>query len=158
MRVHERREEIHGERRIVVTAKYPRHFDQKHGGWAGNAGWMTRHRALESEKVVEVMVKLHVDLTRQTKYLPNGCKLKFKLTCSSPQFYLIGSDQTGRIEILEAVLRMRTVTLNPEVSVQLNQHMRQEPIKIPVNHVEIKTFTVLTGLQSRIESVARSSP
>jgi len=61
------------------------------------------------------------------------------------------ADQEGKLQIEEAVLNIRTVQLLPVVANDLNRQIATHNMKIPIRRVEVRTFTVSTGLRSKIE-------
>ena len=116
----------------------------------GNVGWKTRKARLGTSTTVELMGRLHLDLFLQEKYLPNGVDIKLRLNKSSPNFYMMG-DEEGNLVLTEATFHVRTVELLPALANDLNHAMANYGMKFPIRRVEVKTFTVSTGLRSKIE-------
>lgn len=40
---------------------------------------------------------------------------------------MLGSDEKGRVDIQEAILKVRTVSLNPDAALHLNNSMKSPP-------------------------------
>lgn len=121
--------------------------------WDGeNKGLTARKVAVEESKSFEFMGRLHLDLAMQEKYLPNGIEIRVRLNRSSPQFCIMtGEAYNLVVKIDVAKLSVRTIQLLPAVTNDLNQSIAQHNAKLPVRRVEVKTFTIGTGLRSKIE-------
>ena len=55
------------------------------------------------------------------------------------------------VKIDAAVLSVRNVQLLPAIAIDLNQTIAHHNAKFPIQRVEVKTFTVGTGLRSKVE-------
>ena len=55
------------------------------------------------------------------------------------------------VKIDVAKVSVRTVQLLPAITNDLNQAIAQKQAKFPIRRVEVKTFTINTGLRSKIE-------
>ena len=51
----------------------------------------------------------------------------------------------------QSSLHVRNVELLPVVANDLNQVIAQQNMKIPIRKVEVKTFTIGNGIQSKVE-------
>ena len=102
-------------------------------------------------KVVELQGRLYLDLAMQEKYLPNGIEMKLRLSRSSPRFCLMADECPSKIKIDTAILTVRYVQLLPTIANDLNQTVAQHNAKLPIRRVEVKTFTIGTGLRSKTE-------
>ena len=100
---------------------------------------------------MELQGRLHLDLAMQEKYLPNGIEMKLRLSRSSPRFCLMADDCPSKIKIDTAILTVRYVQLLPTIANDLNQTIAQHNAKLPIRRVEVKTFTIGTGLRSKTE-------
>ena len=101
--------------------------------------------------VVELQGRLHLDLAMQEKYLPNGKEMKLRLSRSSPRFCLMADECPSKIKIDTAILTVRYVQLLPTIANDLNQTIAQHNAKLPIRRVEVKTFTIGTGLRSKTD-------
>ena len=118
-----------------------------------NAGLQKRIAVISQSKTAELFGRLHLDLFQQEKYLPNGIEIRLRLNRSSPNFCLTGGNNAPNAKIvLESVsLHVRNVELLPVVANDLNQVIAQQNMKIPIRRVEVKTFTIGNGIQSKVE-------
>ena len=128
------------------------HFDTlNHDG--ANTGLQKRMGAISQSKTAELFGRLHLDLFQQEKYLPNGIEIRRRLNRSSPNFCLTGGTNAPNAKIvLETVsLHVRNVELLPVVANDLNHVIALQNMKIPIRRVEVKTFTISNGIQSKVE-------
>lgn len=130
----------------------PSHFNSvAHDG--DNDGLKARITVVGLSKTVELCGRLHLDLFLQEKYLPNGIAIRLRLNRSPVSFCLtapVGTD-TPQIKFESVSLHVRNVELLPVVSNNLNQLIAQHNMKIPIRRVEVKTFTIVNGLRSKVE-------
>ena len=128
------------------------HFDTlNHDGVI--VGLQTRMAAISQSKTAVLFGRLHLDLFQQEKYLPNGIEIRLRLNRSSPNYCLTGGNNAPHAKIvLETVsLHVRNVELLPVVANDLNHVTAQQNIKIPIRRVEVKSFTIGNGIQSKVE-------
>ena len=118
-----------------------------------NTGLQKRIAVISQSKNAELFGRLHLDLFQQEKYLPNGIEIRLRFNRSSPNFCLTGGNNAPNAKIvLETVgLHIRNVELLPVVANDLNQVIAQQNMKIPIRRVEVKTFTIGNGIQSKVE-------
>ena len=62
-----------------------------------------------------------------------------------------GGGYPSVVKIDVAKVSVRTVQLLPAITNDLNQAIAQKQAKFPIRRVEVKTFTINTGLRSKIE-------
>ena len=119
----------------------------------GNVGMVARAKLIEESKCIELCGRLHLDLFLQNKYIPNGVEIRLRLNRASPQFCIIsGAAAPGTSIKFESVcLKIRNVQLSPTVANDLNHVIAQNNMKIPIRRVDVKSFTITTGLRSYIE-------
>ena len=109
--------------------------------------------AISQSKTAKLFGRLHLDLFQQEKYLPNGIEIRLRLNRPSPNFCLTGGTNapTAKIVLETVSLHVRNVELLPVVANYLNQVIAQQNMKIPIRRVEVKTFTIGNGIQSKVE-------
>ena len=100
---------------------------------------------------VELWGRLHLDLAMQEKYLPSGIVIKIRLNHASPTFCIL-SDDPCVVKIDEAALEVRHFQLLPTISNELNQSIVHHNGKFPIRRVEVKSFTIDSGLRSKVEN------
>ena len=116
----------------------------------GNANVNARIVAVARSRPVELWGRLHLDLAMQEIYLPNGIEIKIRLNRASPRFCIL-SDEPFVVKIDEAALELRHIQLLPAISNELNQSIVHHNAKFPIRRVEVKSFTIGTGLRSKVE-------
>ena len=116
-----------------------------------DAAITARGTPVGQSKVVELQGRLHLDLAMQEKYLPNGIEMTIRLSRSSPRFCLMADECPSKIKIDTAILTVRYVQLLSTIANDLNQTIAQHNAKLPIRRVEVKTFTIGTGLRSKTE-------
>jgi hypothetical protein len=128
---------------VIPTPAYPN--DSK------NVGLRKRHEKIADSKVIVLMDKLHLDLFQQEKYLPNGVDVLLRFNRSRPQFYMMTDmGSSGKVVIRSMVLWVRKVKPAPTIINLINQQLSTQTAKYPLRRVEVKTFTIPSGTQSKI--------
>lgn len=116
-----------------------------------NVGLRKRHEKITDSKVIVLMDRIHLDLFQQEKCLPNGVDVRLRFNRTRPQFYMmtdVGS--SGKVVIQSMVLWVRKVKPAPTIVNLINQQLSTQTAKYPLRRVEVKTFTIPTGTQSKI--------
>ena len=92
-------------------------------GPAANEGFVTRRESILRSRFVDMMGRLHADLFLQDKFLINGVDVKIRLVRSKPAFALMagGLNPDYKIQIVNATLFAKKVTLNPTVQMALGR-------------------------------------
>lgn len=116
----------------------------------GNTGLKARNKRIKKSRVVEVIGRPHVDIFQQEKYLLNGIDMNLKFTRSSSAFHLMLDDGVDAITtILDAVLYVRRVKINPSIALHHEQTLRQGiTAKYPVRRGVVTSFTIPVGNHS----------
>ncbi|XP_062600266.1 uncharacterized protein F54H12.2-like [Saccostrea cucullata] len=116
-----------------------------------NEGFRKRNQAIAGSKKITLLDRLHLDLFQQDRFLPNGVDVRLRFNRARPAFYLMtGQANTGKIKILSMVLWVRKIKPAPTLMNQINQNLNTHRAKYPLRRVEVKTFTIPTGTQSKI--------
>ena len=115
-----------------------------------HANVKARAKPVAESKSLELQGRLHLDLVLQEKYLPNGLEFRLKLNRALPQFSIM-SDMPVVLKIDSAIFSVRYVQLLPATANDLNQSIARSPAKFPIRRAIGKTFTIGTGLRSKIE-------
>ncbi|XP_061193215.1 uncharacterized protein F54H12.2-like [Saccostrea echinata] len=116
-----------------------------------NEGFRKRHQAIKDSKKIALFDRLHLDLFQQDRFLPNGVDVRLRFNRARPQFYMmIKALSTGKVKILNMVLWVRKVKPTAVMMNGINQNLNTHRAKYPLRRVEVKTFTILTGTQSKI--------
>ncbi|XP_062604306.1 uncharacterized protein F54H12.2-like [Saccostrea cucullata] len=116
-----------------------------------NEGFRKRNQAIAGSKKITLLDRLHLDLFQQDRFLPNGVDVRLRFNRARPAFYMMtGQANTGKVKILSMVLWVRKVKPAPTLMNQINQNLNTHRAKYPLRRVEVKTFTIPTGTQSKI--------
>ena len=114
---------------------------------AKNAGFSQRQTMMATP--FELMGPLFLDFMRQDRYLISQTDMRIKFTPSKPEFALNAyGTKDFKINILEAVLFVPRMELNPSV---INGHalgLKRQNALYPINHTEMTTFTIPKGQKS----------
>ena len=128
---------------VIPSPAYPN--DSK------NVGLRKRHEKITGSNVIVLMDRLHLDLFQQEKCLPNGVDVRLRFNRSRPQFYMMtDAGSSGKVVLQSMVLWVRKVKPAPTVINLINQQLSTQTAKYPLRRVEVKTFTIPTGTQSKI--------
>ena len=64
---------------------------------------------------------------------------------------MTAANSSGKVQILSMLMWVRKVRLTSTVLNAINQRLNTETAKYPLRRVEVKTFTIARGTQSKIE-------
>ncbi|XP_055997921.1 uncharacterized protein F54H12.2-like [Ostrea edulis] len=128
---------------VIPTPEYP--DDSK------NVGLRKRHEKITDSKEIVLMDRLHLDLFEQEKCLPNGLDVRLRFNRARPQFYMMtDAGSSGKVVIQSMILWVRKVKPVPSIINLINQQLSTQTAKYPLRRVEVKTFTIPSGTQSKI--------
>ncbi|XP_056003251.1 uncharacterized protein LOC130049508 [Ostrea edulis] len=128
---------------VIPTPDYP--DDSK------NVGLRKRHEKITDSKEIVLMDRLHLDLFEQEKCLPNGLDVRLRFNRARPQFYMMtAAGSSGKVVIQSMILWVRKVKPVPSIINLINQQLSTQTAKYPLRRVEVKTFTIPSGTQSKI--------
>lgn len=116
-----------------------------------NEGLRRRRDAIENSKKITLIDRLYVDLFQQDRFIPNGVDIRLRFNRAKPAFHLMAhAGSTGKISILSMLLWVRKVKPTATVLNAINERLNSETAKFPLRRVEVKTFTIPQGTQSKI--------
>lgn len=112
-----------------------------------NRGLRDRRAAAAQSQVMDLMGRLHTDLTAQERYLLNGVDVKIRLIPSKNSFCLMehGLNPGSRVEITHCSLFVRKTKVNPAVALGIAKALEKATVKYPIKRVVIKSFAVPAG-------------
>ncbi|XP_062589967.1 uncharacterized protein F54H12.2-like [Saccostrea cucullata] len=126
-----------------ILTEYPANFK--------NEGFRKRHQSIDDSKKITLLDRLHLDLFQQDRFPPNGVDVRLRFNRARPAFYMmIKGGSTGKVKILSMILWVRKVKPTPVMMNAINQSLNTHRAKYPLRRVEVKTFTIPTGTQSKI--------
>ena len=117
---------------------------------AANKGYTQRKVLAAESKEINMMGKLHIDLTFQNRYLLNGVEVRLRLIRSKDLFCLHGNanQAQNKVSLKEVTLFVCKVKSNLAVQLAHVKALQHATAKYPLRRVEVKSFTVPTGNQS----------
>lgn len=116
-----------------------------------NEGLRKRRDAIENSKKITLIDRLYVDLFQQDRFIPNGVDIRLRFNRAKPAFHLMAhAGSSGKISILSMLLWVRKVKPTATVLNAINDRLNSETAKFPLRRVEVKTFTIPQGTQSKI--------
>ena len=118
-------------------------------GPAANEGFVTRRANIVRSRMVDLMGRLHMDLSLQDKFLINGVDVKIRLVPSKSAFALMagGNNPDYRINIVNATLFAKKATLNPTVQMAHIKALEKSTVKYPMRSV-CKVYSIPAGARS----------
>jgi hypothetical protein len=134
---------------VIWKPDTPEKFDELD---EDNKGFDARQKKIVGARNLELMDRLHLDMWLQEKYLLNGVDIRLRLNRSSTAFHLMAEENVNyKTKIQEARLYVRRVEVLPKVGNDISHTLSRTTAKYPIRRVEVKTFTIATGLRSKIE-------
>lgn len=115
---------------------------------SSNTGYVSRYEACKNSKLMDLIGPLHFDLATQPKLLINGVNIRIKLERNKDIFSLMSSNDSYKILIQSANLYVRKVTVAPSIMIGHEKALEKGVIKMPIRRIDVKTFSLSTGLQS----------
>ena len=107
-----------------------------------------RYKYTKDSKIFDLLGPLHIDLGNQDKLLVNGVSLRIKLERSKDSFLLMSTKDDYKFQIKQATLLMRKVEINASISIAHEKALDIGMMKYPIRKIDIKIFTLATGIQS----------
>ena len=115
---------------------------------AANNGYKIRKEFAAGSKHIDLIGHLRGDIFNQEKFLLNGVDLRVKMVRSRDNFVLM-SNSSGKLKIIDATLMIRKVKINPSVMLSLTNVLEKTTAKYPITRTEIKVLTLPAGIQSK---------
>lgn len=123
-------------------------YDDVNIASGANNGLKTRYAYTENGKTFEMYGSLHIDLSMQPKLLINGVSLRIKLEKAKHTFALLASSGNYQLAIDSASLFIRRCEIAGSILVAHEKALESQLIQLPFTRIEIKTFTISSGLKS----------
>ena len=116
----------------------------------GNAGYTKRKTIAAQSHEFDMMGRLHLDMSFQSRYVLNGIEIKYWLIIAKDSFCLDGnSDQAeNKVSLKEVSLFCRKVKPNPSIQLAHAKALQHGTAKYPLQRVEVKTFPIPQGNRS----------
>ena len=103
------------------------------------------------KKIFEGYGRLHLDLFHQPRLILSGCNIKLKLFRNNVEFVVKKQAADGiqlSIQFDEIYLNVRRVKLSPHEHLHIENTLSKVSAKYPITKVEVKTFTINSGISS----------
>ena len=113
-----------------------------------NVGLKKRYSAMKEGKIIELYGSLHIDLGTQPKLLINGVSIRVKLEKAKSTFALLAPDANYHLAIENASLFIRRCAISGSILVAHEKALESRLIQIPFTRIELKTYTLSSGLKS----------
>nr|XP_034317022.1 uncharacterized protein F54H12.2-like [Crassostrea gigas] len=136
------------ENKITITAA---NMELSYPAGSQNDGLRKRHNVVADGKKITLIDRLYLDLFQQDKFIPNGVDIRLRFNRTKSDFYMMTkAGSTGKIKLLNVLLWVRKVRPTAAVLNTVNERLNVETAKYPLRRVDVKTFTIPTGTQSKI--------
>lgn len=100
---------------------------------------------LRNYRELDLMGRLHTDLTFQGRNLIGGTKLIFRILLNDPKFYLMSKTHKPEVEILEAALFAHRAKVSQHIVEAHHNALRISTAKYPITMNKLKPFTIPKG-------------
>ena len=120
---------------------------------ANNAALAIRKGLTARSRTVDMIGKIHSDITRQLRFLIPGVDVKIKLIPSKSAFNLMVHTvaNANKTEIVHASLFVRKVKVNPAVALAHEKMLLRSTVKYPIKRSVNKVFSIPLGQLSYIQ-------
>lgn len=113
-----------------------------------NKGYVTRKKMAKNSKTIELLGGIHSDIFNQDRFLLNSVQMQLKFYRAKDSFVLMSSGNE-KLKLLEARLIVRKVKIAPDILLAHMKALEVSPCKLPITRVELKSFTLSTGLANK---------
>ena len=102
---------------------------------------------------IELMGRLHTDLTHQNKALIGGCDIEVEIEFNKPEFYMQydASKLVPHVEFIDSHLEIAGIRVSPAIRHAHSKALAIGPAKYPIVRGDIKTFEILSVIRNHIE-------
>ncbi|GFW08411.1 uncharacterized protein F54H12.2 [Trichonephila clavipes] len=115
-----------------------------------NKGLRKRWDRVKNGKVFDMCGILHTDIGTQSKLLINGTSIRIRLIKAKNEFSLLAATGDYRLQIENISIYVRKCEISSSILVAHEKALEQSLIQMPFTRIEVKTFTVSSGLKSVI--------
>ncbi|XP_011171246.1 uncharacterized protein F54H12.2-like [Solenopsis invicta] len=127
-------------------ADSPGYMDQLVDSVTPNKALLRRARYIRGGRALDLIGHLHCNVFNQDKFLINGVEVRMRLVRSKDSFSLMENNSLSKICILDASLLVRRAKISPGVLLAHARMLSKTTAKYPLTRVEVKTFTIHSGL------------
>lgn len=134
------------------------HYDDVNIASGSNDGLKKRYSRTKEGKIFEMYGALHIDLCNQPKLLINGVSIRIKLEKAKHTFTLMSSTGDFRLNIESASMFARRCEITPSILIAHERALESSLAQIPFTRIELKNFTLASGIKSITIPNAVSGP
>lgn len=109
-------------------------------------GMTLRH--IMARNTIVFNMKLHIDMLGSVRYLIPGVEMKLKLIRNDDKFSILSANGGFKINFKTLQLKVRRITLTPEIAAAIENNLTKEPAKYPIALSKIKTYSINSGNSS----------
>ena len=100
---------------------------------------------LKNYRELDMMGRLHTDITFQGRSLLGGCKLTIRILLNDPKFYMISKGHKPELDIMEVSLFTHRSKVSRDLVEAHNLALDKATAKYPLTMSKVKAFTIHTG-------------
>ncbi|GFX69192.1 uncharacterized protein TNCV_3563681 [Trichonephila clavipes] len=115
-----------------------------------NKGLRKRWDRVKNGKVFDMCGILHTDIGTQSKLLKNGTSIRIRLIKAKNEFSLLAATGDYHLQIENISIYVTKCEISSSILVAHEKALEQSLKQIPFTRIEVKTFTVSSGLKSVI--------
>lgn len=119
---------------------------------SGNTSHTKRKTFTNDGAIYDLYGRVNVDVFNHNRLLMNNINLKIIFTLDNPGFYILeASDYNATIQIVDAELFIRHVSVNPSLMLLHHQYLQKgHKAKIPFRRSLIKTHTIPSAVSNTV--------
>ena len=112
-----------------------------------NIGHYDRMLHTNNSKIVVLEGPIRMDICQKERLIVNGVGVKIKFTQMDDSFRLIAGDSnnTYQLEIIDFILKVCQVKLNPKILVAQNEILNTRKTLYPIWQFDLKTYNIQEG-------------
>ena len=111
----------------------------------GNLGLVQRWMYTMKGETVDLEGPIYMDVLQQDRLLINGVSLGFKLFPNTDNFVLMSAQDGYTYEIVDCVLKVCHVKINPGLSVSHAEALKKSPAIYPYKRSDVKSYNLSPG-------------
>lgn len=113
-----------------------------------NKSLVKRWTKTKNSALFDMYGNLHLDLGTQSKLLINGVSIRIKLEKAKNAFALLASTENYKLHLENVSLFIRRCEISGSILVAHEKTLERSLVQMPFARIELKTFTLNSGLKS----------
>ena len=104
-------------------------------------------------KIIEMMGRLHTDLTYQSKAMLGGCDIDIEIEFNKPEFFLQYDSEkySASIKLIDCYLEVTGVKVSPAIVQAHTKALQVGTAKYSISRGDVKTFLIPSGIKQHLE-------